>query len=100
MHMAESNTNILHHSTIDVIVKLISYLRSGTLGALFLHFGIVCSILLFVSIIYFYAFLPNTTNHGQKYLVNIIYILANEIRNHYFMPVIGGIGEECIKVNY
>lgn len=69
MHMVESNTNTPPHSTIDAIVKFISYLRSRTLGALFLHFGIVCSILLFVSIIYFYVFLPNTTNHGHEVVV-------------------------------
>ncbi len=45
--------------------KIKSHLTSNTLGAMLVHAGITLSIVLLISIGYFYVFLPGTTNHGQ-----------------------------------
>ncbi len=47
------------------ILKIKSFLTSNTLGAVLLHAGIAISIIFLILIVYFYMFLPNTTNHGQ-----------------------------------
>jgi beta-lactam-binding protein with PASTA domain len=42
---------------------------SGTLGSLFLHLTIAVGLVAFLSIFYFYIFLPSTTNHGETITV-------------------------------
>lgn len=46
----------------DILV----YLRSQTLGALLANAAIALGIILIVAIIFFYLYLPNTTNHGNQ----------------------------------
>jgi hypothetical protein len=41
------------------------FLKSDSVGALLTNLGIMAGILLFVSITYFYIYLPNVTNHGE-----------------------------------
>jgi eukaryotic-like serine/threonine-protein kinase len=44
------------------------YNRS-TLGGLLMHLLIACALLLILCVFYFYAYLPNTTNHGESITV-------------------------------
>jgi beta-lactam-binding protein with PASTA domain len=44
---------------------IIDYLRSGTLGAVLTNAGIAITIFMIVAVLYFYLYLPGTTNHGQ-----------------------------------
>jgi len=53
----------------DFLKKFISFLRSGTLGALATHVAMALGIFLVVAIIYFYVYLPGNTKHGQVVLV-------------------------------
>lgn len=46
-------------------MKLIDYLKSNLLGALLANIGMALGTLLIIAILYFYVFLPNTTNYGQ-----------------------------------
>lgn len=48
------------------IRSFLVYLRSQTLGALLTHAGIALGTLLIISIIFFYVYLPATTNHGNQ----------------------------------
>lgn len=48
------------------IKKAIAYLRSQTLGAMLVHVGLAGGILLVAAIIFFYVYLPGTTNHGKQ----------------------------------
>jgi eukaryotic-like serine/threonine-protein kinase len=41
----------------------------NTLGGLLLHMALACVIVLIVSILYFYAYLPSLTNHGETITV-------------------------------
>src|SRR5438105_1974845 len=41
------------------------FFKDNSVEALLKHLGIVVGILLFFSIIYFYIYLPNITNHGE-----------------------------------
>jgi beta-lactam-binding protein with PASTA domain len=50
-------------------MKLIRFLRSGTLAALLANFGIAIAILLLFGICYFYIYLPGSTNHGESITV-------------------------------
>ena len=46
-----------------------SFFRNHTLGGMLTNLGIVFGVLLFISISYFYIYLPNTTNHGETVTV-------------------------------
>jgi eukaryotic-like serine/threonine-protein kinase len=50
-------------------MRLISFLRSGTLGAVLANIGIAIAIFLLTGIIYFYIYLPGATNHGESITV-------------------------------
>jgi beta-lactam-binding protein with PASTA domain len=41
------------------------FFKDNSVEALFKHIGIVVGILMFFSIVYFYIYLPNITNHGE-----------------------------------
>jgi eukaryotic-like serine/threonine-protein kinase len=41
-------------------------LKKNTVGGLLTNVGITIGILLFIALIYFYIYLPNTTNHGKS----------------------------------
>ncbi|MBL7856365.1 MAG: PASTA domain-containing protein [Cyclobacteriaceae bacterium] len=43
--------------------------RSNTLGGLLLHLLLAGGIIVILAIVYFYAYLPNTTNHGETITV-------------------------------
>lgn len=43
--------------------------KSSTLGGMLLHLAIAGGLLAFLSLFYFYIFLPNTTNHGETITV-------------------------------
>ena len=46
-----------------------SFFWNHTLGGILTNLGIVFGVLLFISISYFYIYLPNTTNHGETVTV-------------------------------
>lgn len=50
-------------------MKLPNWLQSTTLGALLVHLAAAVGILLVLAIIYFYVYLPGTTNHGESITV-------------------------------
>jgi beta-lactam-binding protein with PASTA domain len=50
-------------------MKLIRFLRSGTLGALLVNIGIAITTLFLFVISYFYIYLPGSTNHGESITV-------------------------------
>jgi beta-lactam-binding protein with PASTA domain len=50
-------------------MKLIHFLRSGTLGALLANIAIAVGILMLFVIGYFYIYLPGVTNHGESITV-------------------------------
>jgi eukaryotic-like serine/threonine-protein kinase len=41
----------------------------NTLGGLLIHIALAAGVLLFTFLIYFYAYLPNVTNHGESITV-------------------------------
>lgn len=43
--------------------------KTDTLGGLLLNFVLACIVLMVLAIVYFFAYLPNTTNHGQTITV-------------------------------
>jgi eukaryotic-like serine/threonine-protein kinase len=43
--------------------------KSNTLGGLLIHLAVACTVLLLIAVIYFYAYLPNATNHGETITV-------------------------------
>lgn len=43
--------------------------KSNTLGGMLLHLVLAFSMLLLLSVVYFYAYLPNVTNHGESITV-------------------------------
>jgi eukaryotic-like serine/threonine-protein kinase len=43
-----------------------SLLKKNTVGGLLTNVGITIGVLLFIALIYFYIYLPNTTNHGKS----------------------------------
>ena len=45
------------------------FFKDNSVEALLKHIGIVVGILMFISIIYFYIYLPNVTNHGEFVVV-------------------------------
>src|SRR6185369_13551246 len=45
------------------------FFKDNSVEALLKHLGIVIGILMFISIIYFYIYLPNITNHGEFVVV-------------------------------
>lgn len=47
------------------IRKFIGFLKSNTLGAVLANAGIALGIILLIAIIFFYLYLPSSTNHGQ-----------------------------------
>jgi len=49
--------------------KFLNFLKSNTLGAVIANFGIAVCVLVLISILYFYIYLPNTTNHGDSITV-------------------------------
>lgn len=51
------------------ISQIKNYLKGGTLGSVLGNIGIALSIVLFISLIYFYIYLPGTTNHDQNVVV-------------------------------
>lgn len=53
--------------------KLMAWLKTKTLGALLLHASIAAGIVLILGVIYFYIYLPNTTNHGESITVPNLY---------------------------
>lgn len=50
-------------------MKLISFLRSKSLGALLANIAIALSILFLIGVGYFYVYLPHATNHGESITV-------------------------------
>lgn len=48
------------------IRALIDYLRKQTLGALLANTGLAVGIVLLIAIVFFYVYLPATTNHGNQ----------------------------------
>jgi eukaryotic-like serine/threonine-protein kinase len=46
-------------------MNLKNLLKTDTMGGILANAGIAISIVLFLSLIYFYIYLPNTTNHGK-----------------------------------
>lgn len=48
------------------IRNFINYLRSHTVGALLTNVGIAMGVLLIIAVIFFYLYLPVTTNHGSE----------------------------------
>ncbi len=48
------------------IKKAIAFLRSQTLGALLANLALAGGIVLLVSLLFFYGYLPSTTNHGKE----------------------------------
>ena len=44
-------------------------LSKNTLGATLIHFAVAISIIVFLGVLYFYAYLPNVTNHGETITV-------------------------------
>lgn len=49
--------------------KLLSYFQGNSLGDLLRHLGITAGCLTFIAIVFFYIYLPNTTNHGESVTV-------------------------------
>ncbi len=45
------------------------FFKDNSVGSLLKHLGIVVGILMFISIIYFYIYLPSVTNHGEFVVV-------------------------------
>ncbi len=43
--------------------------KSNTLGGLFLHLVLAAAVLIVLSVLYFYAYLPHITNHGESITV-------------------------------
>ena len=43
--------------------------KSNTLGGLFLHLVLAATVLIVLSVLYFYAYLPHITNHGESITV-------------------------------
>lgn len=43
--------------------------KPNTLGGVLIHLLIACTLLLLIAVIYFYAYLPNVTNHGETVTV-------------------------------
>ena len=43
--------------------------KSNTLGGLFLHLVLATAVLIVLSVLYFYAYLPHITNHGESITV-------------------------------
>jgi beta-lactam-binding protein with PASTA domain len=43
--------------------------KTNTLGGVLIHLLVACTLLLLIAIIYFYAYLPNVTNHGETVTV-------------------------------
>src|SRR5689334_5867694 len=50
-------------------MQFLRFLRSGTLGAMFTNIGIAIGIVLLTGVVYFYIYLPGTTNHGESITV-------------------------------
>jgi eukaryotic-like serine/threonine-protein kinase len=50
-------------------MKLKQFLKRGTVGGLLLSIAIPIGIILIVGVIYFYIYLPSTTNHGESITV-------------------------------
>lgn len=46
--------------------SLLTYLRAQTLGALLVHAALALGTILIVAVIFFYLYLPATTNHGNQ----------------------------------
>lgn len=46
--------------------KIITYFQSQTLGALLANLSLAVGILLLIAILFFYGYLPGTTNHGKE----------------------------------
>ena len=44
-------------------------LKANTLGGLFLHLILAAALVIVVSVLYFYAYLPHITNHGESITV-------------------------------
>ena len=44
-------------------------LSKNTLGAMLIHFAVAIGIIVFLGVLYFYAYLPNVTNHGETITV-------------------------------
>jgi eukaryotic-like serine/threonine-protein kinase len=47
-------------------MDLKSFLKKDTFGGLLANWGTVIGIILFIALVYFYIYLPNTTNHGKS----------------------------------
>lgn len=58
--------------------KFLVWLRANNLGSVLLHAGLALGIILFIGIIYFYIYLPNTTNHGESITVPDLYGMKYE----------------------
>jgi beta-lactam-binding protein with PASTA domain len=50
-------------------MKLKQYLKKGSVGGLLLSIIIPVAVLLLIGVIYFYVYLPSTTNHGESITV-------------------------------
>ena len=59
------------------VQKIKLFFQSNTLGEVLANAGIALSVILLASIIYFYVYLPSTTNHGQ--VVEVPDLLGKDI---------------------
>ena len=50
-------------------MRILGFLKKNTLGAVIANLAIAFVVLLVLSILYFYIYLPNTTNHGESITV-------------------------------
>lgn len=54
--------------------------NTNTLGGMLLHFLMAAGIIILLGVLYFYAYLPNTTNHGETITVpNVEGLAINEL---------------------
>jgi beta-lactam-binding protein with PASTA domain len=49
--------------------KFFKFLKSNTLGAVLANIGLAIGVLITISVLYFYIYLPNATNHGDSITV-------------------------------